>query len=120
MAGRNRKNGHEGGRMVFWGVAFSLLVAALAVVYLGLSNTCENIGRQIKRLEVDRAELRKRVVNEERNWSMARSIGNMERLLAAHGIAMTFPQERNIIRLKAAEPDEPAQYALCAASLARD
>ena len=66
------------------------------------------------------AELRKQVVNEERNWSMARSIGNMERLLAAHGIAMTFPQERNIIRLKAAEPDEPAQYACQAVPSLRD
>ena len=120
MAGRNRKNGHEGGRMVFWGVAFSLLVAALAVVYLGLSNTCENIGRQIKRLEVDRAELRKRVVNEERNWAMARSIGNMERLMVEHGIAMSWPQERNIIRLRAAEPDEPAQYASRNVPLPRD
>mgnify|MGYP003621590455 CR=1 FL=1 len=120
MAGRNRKNGHEGGRMVFWGVAFSLLVAALAVVYLGLSNTCESIGRQIKRLEVDRAELRKRVVNEERNWATARSIGNMERLMENHGIVMTWPEERHIIRLHAAEPDEPAQFADRGAAARRD
>ena len=120
MAGRNRKNGHEGGRMVFWGVALSLLVAALAVVYLGLSNTCESIGRQIKRLEVDRAELRKRVVNEERNWATARSIGNMERLMENHGIVMTWPEERHIIRLRAAEPDEPAQFAARGAAARRD
>ena len=42
---------------------------------------------------------------------MARSIGNMERLMASHGIAMSWPEERNIIRLQAAAPDEPAQYA---------
>ena len=66
------------------------------------------------------AELRKRVVNEERNWAMARSIGNMERLMAAHGIVMSWPQERNIIRLQAAEPDEPAQYAFQGAPSLRD
>ena len=103
-------------------LSFALLgvAAALAGIYLGLVNACDDLGRQIKALETSRAELRKQVVNEERNWSMARSIGNMERLLAAHGIVMTFPQERNIVRLKAAEPDEPAQYARLAAPPVRD
>ena len=56
MAKKNRKNGHEGNRMVFWGVSLSVLVAALAMVYLSLFNTCETIGRQIKKLEHERAE----------------------------------------------------------------
>ena len=106
--------------MVFWGVPAMALIALLGMVYLNLHNACESVGREIKRLESQRTELRKQVVNEERNWSMARSIGNMERLLAAHGIVMTFPQERNIVRLKATEPDEPAQYARLAAPPVRD
>ena len=111
MAKRNRKNGEEGHRTMVWGISLFGVAAVLAAVYLGLYNTCETIGRQIKKLEGDQAELHKRVVNEERNWAMARSIGNMERLMAAHGIVMSWPQERNIIRLQAAAPDEPAQYA---------
>ena len=111
MAKRNRRNGEEGHRALAWGIALFGLAAVLAGVYLGLYNACETVGRQIKKLETDRAELHKRVVNEERNWAMARSIGNMERLMAAHGIAMSWPEERNIIRLQAAPPDEPAQYA---------
>ena len=111
MAKRNRRNGEEGHRALAWGIALFGLAAVLAGVYLGLYNSCETIGRQIKKLETDRAELHKRVVNEERNWAMARSIGNMERLMAAHGIAMSWPEERNIIRLQAAAPDKPAQYA---------
>ena len=120
MAKRNRRNGEEGHRALAWGVALFGLAAVLAGVYLGLYNSCETIGRQIKKLETDRAELHKRVVNEERNWAMARSIGNMERLMAAHGIAMSWPEERNIIRLQAAEPDEPAQYACQAVPSLRD
>jgi hypothetical protein len=120
MTRRNRKNGHEGSRMVFWGISFSLLAAALAMLYLSLYNTCETIGRQIKKLEFDRAELHKQVVNEERNWAMARSIGNMEQLMENHGIVMSWPAEQNIIRLHAAEPDEPAQYALQGGSARRD
>ena len=120
MAKRNRKNGQEGNRMLIWGVSICALAAALAMVYLSLYNTCETIGRQIKKLEGDQAELHKRVVNEERNWAMARSIGNMERLMAAHGIVMSWPEQQNIIRLEAAEPDEPAQYAFQGGSAPRD
>lgn len=120
MARRNRKNGEEGHRAMLWSFALFGVAAVLAGIYLGLVNACDDLGRQIKALEASRGELRKQVVNEERNWSMARSIGNMERLLSAHGIAMTFPQERNIIRLKAAEPDEPAQYARLSAPPVRD
>ena len=117
---KNRKNGQEGGRMMFWGVALCVLGAALAMVYLSLYNTCESIGRQIKRLEAERAELQKRVVNEERNWAMARSIGNMERLMDSYGITMSWPDERHIIRLRAADPDQPAQYAFQSSPARRD
>ncbi len=120
MARKNRKNGQDGNRVMVWGIALFGLAAVLAGVYLGLYNTCENIGRQISKLEAERAELRKRVVNEERNWAMARSIGNMERLMAAHGVAMSWPEEQNIIRLRAAEPDEPAQYAFQGGPSPRD
>lgn len=120
MARKNRKNGHEGNRMMFWGVSLSVLAAALAMVYLSLYNTCENLGRQIKKLEHERAELHKRVVNEERNWATARSIRNMEHLMETHGIVMSWPAEQNIIRLRAEESEEPARYAFHGGSTRRD
>ncbi len=120
MARRNRKNGREGNRMMCWGVSISALVAALAMVYLSLHNACEGIGRQIKRMESERAELHKRVVNEERNWATARSIRNMEQLMEAHGIAMSWPAEQNIIRLRAEEAEEPTHLAFNAGSTRRD
>ena len=120
MAKRNRKNGEEGHRTMVWGISLFGVAAVLAGIYLGLFNACETIGRQIKKLEYDQAELRKRVVNEERNWAMARSIGNMERLMAAHNIVMTWPAQPNIIRMQAVEPAEPAQYALQGGAAPRD
>lgn len=120
MARKNRKNGHEGSRMIFWGVPGMALVALLGMVYLHLHGACESIGREIKRLEGQRADLRKQVVNEERNWEMARYIQNMQRLMDAHGIAMTFPESKNVIRLRAAEPEEPAQYAARNGAFRRD
>jgi hypothetical protein len=120
MARKNRKHGHEGHRGVFLGVALVALAAAVAMTYLSIHNTCESTGRQIKQLEFDKAELMKRVVNEERNWEMARSPARMEALMVQHGIAMSWPAEQNIIRLRAAEPDFPAQYALNGGSARRD
>ena len=111
MAKRNIKSGQEGNRIMVWGVSIGILLAVLAMAYLSIFNTCENIGREIKKLEHEKAELHKRVVNEERNWATACSTPSMERLMERHGIVMSWPAERNIIRLRAAEPDEPAQYA---------
>lgn len=120
MARKNRRNGHDGNRMVFWGVPLIALAAALGMVYLHLFNTCESIGREIKRLENEHAELRKRVVNEEHNWGTASSIRNMEQLMARHGIVMSWPERRDIIRLVAKEMDEPAQYAHRGGATRRD
>ncbi len=120
MGRRNRKHGYEGNRVVFWGVPIMVLAAVLGMVYLHLFNTCENIGREIKRLEFERAEMNKRVVNEEHNWGTASSIRNVEQLMARHGIQMTFPQESQIIRMTFREAEEPAQYAWRSDSTRRD
>lgn len=120
MAKRNIKAGHEGNRIMVWGVSIGILLAVLAMAYLSIFNTCENIGREIKKLEHEKAELHKRVVNEERNWATARSTPSMERLMAHHGIVMSWPEEQNIIRLRVEEPDEPARYASRDTSTRRD
>lgn len=120
MARRNRKNGQEGHRLAVWGIALSSLAAVLALVYLGLYNTCERIGAGIKDLEKERAGLQKNLVNEQHNWAIARSIPNLQRLMAVHGIALAFPDQKNIIRMAPMEREEPAQYALRGGSSARD
>ena len=120
MAKRNIKSGHEGNRIMVWGVSIGVLLAVLAMAYLSIFNTCENIGREIKKLEHEKAELHKRVVNEERNWATARSIRNMEQLMASHGIAMSWPAEQNIIRLRAEEAEEPTHLAFNGGSTRRD
>lgn len=120
MAKRNRKNGQEDQRATVWGIASIGVVAILAVVYLGLLNTCESIGRQIKDLEGERARLHKQVVNEEHNWAMARSIRNLQRLMEVHGIAMSFPEQKNVIHMCPKIPEAAPQYAFRAGSPARD
>lgn len=111
MARRNRKNEQRGNRFAVLGIAIITVLAVMMGLYLRLCSTCEQLGRKIKEQEHLRTEMHKQVVNEQRNWSMACAIDNIERMLAAHGIAMTFPEQKNIIRLKALEPADPLQYA---------
>ena len=111
MARKNRKHGYEGSRIMFWGVALGMLSATLALVYLGLYNTCDQIGARIKQLETNQVELRKHVVNEEHNWAIARAAHNLERLMARHGIVMSWPAPHDIIRLRPPPPADPVHYA---------
>ena len=89
------------------------VVAALALTYLWLCNRCEMLGQTIKRKEHDLAELKRRVVNEEFKWSNMTSPQNMQRLLQAHQLAMTWPSERDVVRLGGApEPALPRERLL--------
>ena len=98
--------------MLFWGVPILILLASLGMIYLHLQGTCDRLGREIKQLEAEREDIRKRVVNEERNWMTARSIRNMEAMMERHGIVMSWPEEANIIRLRVLEEEPEVEAAV--------
>lgn len=75
------------------------LVAVLSVTYLWLCGRCDQLGQEIKRKERALVELRRHVVNEEYKWSNLTSPQNMQRLLQAHQLVMTWPSERDVVRL---------------------
>lgn len=103
MAKRNRKMARATHRQVSWAVGLGIGACVLALVYLQMQADCERTGKRIKQLERERREVQKQVTNEERNWATASSVPNMERLLASHGIEMSWPEEGQIIRLAAAD-----------------
>jgi hypothetical protein len=98
-------------------LAFVLgLVAVLSVTYLWLCGRCDQLGQEIKRKERALVELRRHVVNEEYKWSNLTSPQNMQRLLQAHQLVMTWPSERDVVRLGAPmETPSPAQPLLAQA-----
>jgi len=107
--------------VVFWGIPLLVGTAALCLVYLHLLNTCECIGREIKALELEQTKLRKQLANEERNWSVASSIPNLEALMERHGVVMSFPEPGRVIHMTAQrDPREPAQYAGLGGAMRRD
>lgn len=104
-------------RLLKWISVFAVC-AGIAITFLLLSSRCDTIGKKIQSLERQKKILAKRLANEERNWSTARDVANVERLLAHHGMLMRWPAERDTIRISK-RPDEspPSLYADGSATL---
>ena len=112
MANKNRRNHVKGGgTAMLRGVVLGVSALVLLLLYLGISNNCEELGRKIKEAEQEKAALLKQVATEEQNWAQARSFRNMELLMAQYGIQMEWPQEKDIIRLHVERPEAPVEYA---------
>lgn len=80
-----------------------IVIAALALGYVWLGCRCEALGKDLKRLENEKAELTKRCLNEEYNWTRMKSPQNLDRALARWGIVMTWPRPDQIVRLTDAD-----------------
>jgi hypothetical protein len=85
-------------------VGLALVVAALALAYLWIHSRCEALGRNIKKLETERDELERQFQIEESKWTQLKSPRNLERTLAARGIAMNWPRPDQIVHVF--EPEE--------------
>jgi hypothetical protein len=81
----------------------------LALTYVCLCCRCDAVGRDIRQLEAERAELEKQVQNGEYRWTKLKSPANMDRVLADLNIVMTWPRRDQVVYLPdpAAAEDEP-------------
>ena len=98
---RNRLRKKNSGESVFPSVLAVVLLGAttLALSYLWLCGRCEDLGRKLKDLEQQKLALQRRIVNEEYKWSNMTSPKNMEKLLQMHGLVMTWPTEKSVVRI---------------------
>lgn len=114
----NRKKKQMNGFMVPVPFAIvAVLVSLIALVYVWLGCRCDSLGKQLKALEAQKAELEKRIQNEEYNWTRMKSPASVEEALAKFGIAMTWPGHEQVVRLSdkpipSNQPGGPGQYAL--------
>ncbi len=79
--------------------AVVVFFAATALVYLWLSSRCEALGVEIKKLESERVELNKNLLNEEYKWSRLKSPENIEKTLSRYGITMGWPGRNQVVWL---------------------
>lgn len=79
---------------------FLVLVAVLSLSYVGVCSHCSTLGDEIKQLEAERATLRQRAISEQDRWANLTAPANLERTLKQHNLAMTLPDERQIVRVR--------------------
>lgn len=77
-----------------------VFVAVFGLSYVWLCARCDMLGREIKRLETVRRGTRIRMINEQDRWSNLLAPANFERALKRHHLAMTLPDDRQIVRVR--------------------
>ena len=99
---RRRKNRKAYVKIPFPTVLASVLVfaAVFGLSYVWLCSRCDQLGQEIKRLEQVQRDTRRRLINEQDRWSNLLAPANFERALRRHGLAMSLPDERQIVRVR--------------------
>ncbi len=114
---RHRKvNRRRGPRGLVFPAPLAVILGFAAVVslsYLWVCGRCEDLGVQIQKLEGKKAEVHRRVINEEYKWSNMKSPQNIERLMQHFKLAMTWPEEARVARVRGGglEPEAPVEDA---------
>lgn len=97
---KNRKLDERGFRVPPVVYVLGVLLAVGAFVMLHLNMRCDKVGTQIKDLERRHADLEKSLLNEQYKWANLTDPRRIEALLQQYQINMTWPEERNIVRLR--------------------
>jgi len=112
---RNRKKRVEGFVFPTRIGAVIVVLAMAALGYLWLYTQCDELGREIKKLETEQTKLQRKYLNEEYKWMRMKSPENIEATLARHGISMTWPRRDQVVwladaRLASVETGRPGRH----------
>jgi hypothetical protein len=77
-----------------------VFIAVFGLSYVWLCSRCEMLGQEIKRLETVQRDTRRQMINEQDRWSNLLAPANFERALRRHRLAMSLPDERQIVRVR--------------------
>ena len=79
---------------------FLVFVVVFGLSYLWLCARCEMLGQEIKRLETVQRDTRRQMNNEQDRWAAQLSPASLDRALKRHNLAMSLPDERQIVRVR--------------------
>jgi hypothetical protein len=80
-------------------VAGAVMVAVAGLAHVWLGCRCEMLGRDIRRLEIERDSLTKQYLNEEYRWARAKAPRSLESALAEHRLEMTVARCDQVVRI---------------------
>lgn len=104
MAGKNRKKTASGGYMIPVPFALATVVASVfALGYLWLGVQSEELGRDLKKLEISLTDLQKQRLYEEARWANMKAPREIEKALSMHRLAMGWPSDAQIVRMSEAD-----------------
>lgn len=111
MSKKNRKKQTDGAILPWRWMGILIAFGTVAFVYLWLLGQCDALGMQIRQLEDQKAEIRKRVVNEEYRLANMKTPENIDRLLKQFGISMGLPEPGQVVVVRARDGARPVQIA---------
>ena len=80
-------------------VGIVIVVVVTALVYSYLVYSCQVLGDDIKSMERQRIDLKKRYVNEECRWMEEKSPAKIAAALKKHNIVMSWPTASQVVHL---------------------
>ena len=80
-------------------IALITVFATVLLCYLWLCGRCEDLGKNIKRLEQDLERQRRMVLTEEFNWSTMKSQTEIRKYLHKQRLVMDWPDEAHVVRI---------------------
>ncbi|MEI6807884.1 MAG: hypothetical protein WCN95_04120 [bacterium] len=80
-----------------------VLLSGALLLYLSPGKRCEDLGKELKVLDSEIADLKRKCENEEDRWMRLKSPGELEKLLRRWNLQMTWPDDQKIVRLTQAD-----------------
>jgi hypothetical protein len=104
MIFQNRKKDRSIGGIISIPFAVIIFLApTLCLGYLSLENRCEALGKELKALESVIDNRHRQCQYEESQWMRVKSPAEIDRALHRYGIQMSWPSEKQIVRMNAAD-----------------
>lgn len=100
MRRRNRKKTLEAHALSGPFVGLAVLAGSLALGYVVMISRSQSLGAELAVLERDRDALVKQHQQEVFKWTRMKAPPNLERALREHGLDMSWPSSRQIVRLR--------------------
>ncbi len=98
LKNRNRK---RSGAIIFPGpfLTILMLVVCLGLAYVWICGRCDALGVEIRDLEIQRKDLRRRVDNERLRWERLANLQGVREALERHGIPMELAPHNRVVYL---------------------
>jgi len=88
-----------------------VVIAVFGLSYVWLCAQCDRLGREINKLENLSRATHIRMGNEQDRWSNLLTPANFERALKHHKLAMSHPDDRQIVRVRRRGPSSAVTLA---------